>query len=153
MKFSYIALLTIVLLIGCGTKKADPIISVADTDPLMAAAFKEAKDKIDVFDKSIGQVQYCAIKVGLQFPGDIEYCWIGKIRKNGEKYVGNLDNEPVHDVGYKLGDEVVIDKKQIADWIVKEKGKPVQGNFTLKALFPKMDKQEVAEAKKAMGWD
>jgi uncharacterized protein YegJ (DUF2314 family) len=27
------------------------------------------------------------------------------------------------------------------------------GNFTLKVLFPKMTPAEVAEAKKAMGWD
>jgi uncharacterized protein YegJ (DUF2314 family) len=70
----------------------------------------------------------------------------------GDEYAGLLSSEPDHDIGHKFRDPVRVKRAQIVDWIVQGEG-PAQGNYTLKALFPKMKPEEIAEAKKAMGWE
>jgi uncharacterized protein YegJ (DUF2314 family) len=96
------------------------------------------------------------MKIGFEHKDGTEYCWVGRVTKvdgSPDEYRGILDSDPEHDIGHKAKDPVTIKRERICDWIVKEKTGPAQGNFTLKALFPNMTAEEVADAKKAMGWE
>lgn len=150
-------LLVIIALVSCGGSQKDVIVKVSDEDPLMTAAFKQAKDEFPTFEENLGKPGvYCAMKVGFEHKDGTEYCWIGRVTKvdgSADEYRGILDSDPGHDIGHKAGDTVTVKRERISDWIVKEKTGPAQGNFTLKALFPKMSAEEVAAAKKAMRWE
>jgi uncharacterized protein YegJ (DUF2314 family) len=154
-------LLVIIILVSCGGSQngshKDTLVQVSDEDPLMAAAFKQAKAEFTTFEENLGKAGvYCAMKVGFEHKDSTEYCWIGRVTKvegSADEYRGILDSDPEHDIGHKAGDTVTVKRERISDWIVKEKTGPAKGNFTLKALFPNMTPEEVAAAKKAMRWD
>ncbi len=83
---------------------------------------------------------------------DEEFCWVSHVERNGEAYSGTLDNIPESEIGFSQGDRIEVARGRISDWIVKGEG-PVLGNYSLKALLPKMSEAEAAEAKRVMGWE
>ncbi len=145
----------LISLASCGGSHDDVVVNASDDEPLMVAAFKQAKNEIHTLDENIAKDGvYCGIKVGFKYPGGTEYCWISHVAKvagSTDEYQGAFDNDPDHAIGQKAGDTVTVKRERIIDWIVKGDG-PALGNYTLKALFPKMSPKDIDEAKQAMGW-
>ena len=156
MKLLYLLLsVCVFFLVSCGDseKKKDPLVHVSDDDTEMAQAFKLAKENISILDENIGKENVrTSIKVEFPYGEDSEYCWVSEITKDGENYIGRLSNEPVNNIGYKIGDEITTKKDKIVDWIVMSDG-PALGNYTLRALFKNMSKEDIQKAKRVMKWE
>jgi uncharacterized protein YegJ (DUF2314 family) len=131
----------------------DKTVTVSSRDADMEKAIATARQTLPELFKAIkeGVDTYC-VKVPITDSNGTEHFWLSKVRYADGKFTGTIDNDPDIVKCVKFGQEYTIKQSDISDWLYRRKGK-VTGNFTLKVLFPKMKPAEVAEAKKAMGWD
>jgi uncharacterized protein YegJ (DUF2314 family) len=121
-------------------------IDVPVGDPMMVAAYAQARAGLDDFLVKLGQAppgtgDY-SVKVGLKdgpAPGgfsigrageaDNEFFWIVDVRSTASGFSGEIGNEPdlVKNVG--LGQTISFEKSDIVDWLYFENGK-MKGNYT-----------------------
>ncbi len=73
--------------------------------------------------------------------GGWEHMWINPITWDGEKFLGEVNNEPVDTKEVKLGDIVTITPEELSDWMYID-GKTVVGGYTLRVLHYQMSAEE-----------
>ncbi|MCX8525143.1 DUF2314 domain-containing protein [Chryseobacterium formosus] len=73
--------------------------------------------------------------------GGGEHMWIGDIVFDNGKYRGIVQNEPMQPLDVKLGDEVVVNIKNLSDWMYYDKN-IVKGAYTVKVLRKTMTDEE-----------
>lgn len=118
-----------------------PVIAADTEDPRLVAATADARANWPVF-VSVWQErdgdEHFAVKVGLKTSGDdIEYIWltVDGIDASAGVIDGKLGNEPVGDIGYKLGDPVQVPSSEVLDWIIVEPDGAISGGFSIPALL------------------
>ena len=137
-----LAALLVGILLGlaaCGSgsgSDADRVSTVAADDPAVAAARDESQSAWPQFVSSFERkpkLTY-SVKVSLSATdGTRELIWVHVTAIDGDTLRGTLDNDPVSDLGLKFGDEVSVQRRQVEDWAVWDKGKVVLGGFSLAA--------------------
>ena len=122
------------------------IYKVGEDDAEMNKAIEKARQTIDSFDfafKNNSKVfTFFSLKKKFEENGNVEHIWIGNIQKfeNG-KYVGVIDNLPEKIKDVKLGDTVVIEKKDISDWMYL-KNSELHGGYTIRLLRERMTEDD-----------
>jgi len=140
--------------VGCGSATSYSTVFVPDGDPEMARAIAEAVASISKLDAALeADGARCFVKAAFPCPdGDEEICWVRVDEKRDGTYHGTLDVVPENLPGLRAGSPVGVAVKDAVDWMIVVDGAPIEGNFTLRVLLPRMSADEAAQAKRAMGW-
>lgn len=123
----------------------------------MDAAIAEARSKLATFidalkAERLGDMNF-SLKKGFAY-GDQErreFIWISAVRMDGDDFVGKIGNKPVHDIGFKMGDEVRITRDEVSDWMFMRK-KRLRGGFTIAALTWGSERQAQFERQMGIDW-
>ena len=117
----------------------------------MRLAMKEAQSTLEVFLKALKdpppKTSGYSIRKGFTFgdsPENIEFVWIGNVRRVGEDLEGQISNSPVDATHLAKGQVVRVSQDEVADWMYVEDGE-LRGGFTLVALIHGSPKQEQYE--------
>ena len=125
----------------------------------MVNAIKEAQDKFNIFESELIQdsrrvvpaIEECLIKYAFLTPNStetaVEHMFISDPDFDGTLIKGTLASEPEH-ADVESGDEIVINKAYVSDWLYIIDGKTV-GGFTFKYMWGKSSKEEKKMYKKS----
>lgn len=86
-----------------------------------------------------------AIKVGIVHDGHTENLWLTDVRVDDDDLDGEIANDP-QTVPYRLGDRWRGSLDQLCDWTFFSHGR-MQGNFTLRAMLPRMPRAQREQAR------
>ena len=114
------------------------VLQMADDDPRMLAAVKEATDNFNLFRENWEKRtddSYFAVKAGITREGNTEFIWLEVTGLEPEFIHGTLGNEPVNLPGLKMGDQVEVPLSDLNDWsfIIDEESQPM-GLYTVKVI-------------------
>ena len=123
-------------------------------NPEMSAARVQARQSLAAFfghlakpakDESVFEVKF-----NLNPNGEAEFIWAGHLKWRRATLTGKLANKPLTD-GYRIDQRVVIDRDLIVDWGYF-KGRIMQGQFTTRAMLPRLPKTQADGFVAAFGW-
>ncbi len=127
----------------------DGINFVPTGDPDMARAIGKAREDFHFFVQRLRRPQpgdeNFAIKAGVTHEGNVEHLWLTNVRVDGTGFEGEIANDP-QVVPLKLGDRWRGGLDQLSDWTFFSEGL-MQGNFTLRAMLPRMPKAQREQAR------
>lgn len=126
------------------TSHRPPVIGVADNDPEMMRAVREARERWPEFTAAFERREpgdVFSVKAPIGLGEAIEYMWlsVGAL-ENGIVY-GRLDNDPVCAGKLKAGDRVRVSVDDINDWLYVA-GDQQYGGFTVAILMAKQQRKE-----------
>lgn len=158
-----LSVLPSLLVASCGEKEEQVLrregepdfVRVSDRE-LMDAAIAEAKSTVDRFVTALqardSRTSGFAIKKGfITNPGDREFIWINEVELVGDAFEGRINNEPVGDVGVKLGQVVRVERDEVVDWMFLSDGR-LQGGYTIAALVHGTEEQAAYEEDLGITW-
>ena len=134
----------------------DEVVLVKAEDPAMTTAREKARATLDTFLAAyaapVAGSRAYSVKVKVSDGKAVEYFWVKKLRREGDGFAGNIDNEPetVHSV--KNGQEIRFARAEVTDWMYLDNGK-MRGNFTACALLGRETPAEREKFRKAYGLD
>lgn len=148
-----------ILLFGCAQEKQPVIERPGSADYIkdfskdqMELAMKEAQSSLGTFLKVLEDpkpnTSGFSIRKGFTFggsPENIEFVWIGDVRKEGEDFEGVINNAPVDATYLTKGQMVRVSQDEIADWMYVENNE-LRGGYTLVALIYGSPKREQYES-------
>lgn len=114
------------------------VLQVADDDPRMLAAVKEARDTFHLYrehwEKRTDE-NYFSVKAAITREGHTEFIWVDATGLEPNFIHGTLGNEPVNLPGLSLGSQVEIPLSDLNDWAVMiDDDSPPLGLYTVKVL-------------------
>ena len=117
---------------------------VPNDDRDMERAIAHARENFHFFverlrDPRPGDENF-AVKVAITHDGNTEHLWLSDVRVDGDVLEGEIANEPQL-VPMKLGERWRGDRSRLSDWTFFSDGR-MQGNFTLRAMLPRMPKAQ-----------
>ena len=81
----------------------------------------------------------------------MEFIWITEVRRDGDGFVGKVNNEPVNAVGVSLGQATKVARADVADWMFMSHG-ALRGGYTIVALaYGTPEQAEYGESMKIDG--
>lgn len=117
----------------------EPLVQAKADDARLAQAAEEARRRwpefVAAFNKREPNTAY-AVKLAFPVKGKDtnEHMWIKVTAVEGPTISGVLNNDPIGDVGLKLGDPVRTTVDQIEDWLVGRGRDDLTGGFSIKVL-------------------
>lgn len=132
----------------------DEIAIVANDDPTMAAAMRQARATLNDFLVIAAapkpSMENFAVKVAIHDGDDTEYFWIVSFANDNGRFSGTINNKPdmVHTV--RMGQAITFGRDEIVDWMYMDGGK-MKGNYTACALLKSAPKSEAEEFKERFG--
>jgi len=105
-----------------------------DTDVIQAK--EQAQSKMDYFILSLDNQDYaCGIKTFFDDENKKEHMWIIVNNYSNGKFYGILVNDPEVVTNYVKGDEIVVAKENVEDWVIFDKDENIiEGNFLAKII-------------------
>lgn len=123
-------------------------------DPAMARAIKKARETLDAFFEVAAappeNTRAHSVKIALRKGDQTEFVWIAPFRRNGERFIGTLNNTPRLVMPHRKGDELPFTRDEIVDWTYFE-GNRMRGNFTACPLLAKSPPAEQEAFKRNYG--
>ena len=132
----------LLLLLSCTsqTSKDNPEPFDGD-DPVINAAYKAARDSVDIFIDHLKEPQLgnrYLVKIKLESEGHIEHLWCDNVEIVDGVFSGAIANQPFKIKKFKLGDQITAEKEDISDWVVLDsRDQTIDGGFTLKVIEEK----------------
>lgn len=123
------------------------VIQVANDDAAMNAAIQRAQDTLPQFIDALQYPNspdlYFSIKVEYPYGSGnaAEHLWVGNLAYNGGRFTGLMANEPVYIDNVQMGDSVVVDPKDVSDWMIVD-GEQFYGGFSIYVLRATMTDSE-----------
>jgi uncharacterized protein YegJ (DUF2314 family) len=148
-----------ILLSGCTEQKKSTIEREGKADYIkdfskdrMQLAIKEAQSSMGTFLEALDYLKPntsgFSIRKGFTFgdsPKNIEFVWIGDVRRVGEDFEGVINNAPVDATYLTKGQMVRVSQDEVADWMYVENNE-LRGGYTLVALIYGSPKREQYES-------
>lgn len=101
----------------------EPIAWFAGEDPAMIEAIRLSQSTFDEFldaiksrddiEKSLVKYMFAATDAAIEF----EHMFLSDFRFDGDVLVGVLCSEPQHVTGLQVGDDVVVERNRVSDWL------------------------------------
>ena len=143
--------LVLLSLVACSKKNkpVDTVVMIKDDDPAMNAAMQKAKDTVlqefvpALQTPQAGRSGY-AIKYPVKDGDQVEHMWMNGVKYDGQKFTGQINNEPNLVKNVKLGQTLTIAPEEISDWMYIDKGR-LKGGFTIRVMRDKMSAKERAD--------
>jgi len=117
----------------------EPIIEISDSNPKMADAVKEAKERWPEFlsafqQSSSADTDRFIVKAEFREGSKCEYMWLSVTSVSEKSFSGTLMNDPHELLDMHRGANVTLDLKKLNDWIFREESGDHVGGFTLDVL-------------------
>lgn len=80
--------------------------------------------------------------------GQVEHIWLSDMQFVGNRFQGQVDNQPRKIQGLKLGQLVSVNPNEISDWLYIDHGKLV-GGYTVRVQYNELSAKEKQEFDKA----
>ena len=117
----------------------EPIIEISDSNPKMAAAVKEARNRWPEFlsafqESSPGDTDRFIVKAEFREGAKCEYMWLSVTEASRESFSGVLMNDPHELLDVHRGASVTLDLDKLNDWIFQDEDGEHIGGFTLDVL-------------------
>jgi uncharacterized protein YegJ (DUF2314 family) len=131
---------------GCKKKtEGGNVVRLGADDPGLVAAAAEAKRRWPEFVAACNEQRpgrTCAVKYAAPIKGGgDERIWIMVTALGNGTISGTLGNNPVEDIGLKLGDAVTIQTGDVEDWLFSD-GQAMTGGFSVAPLRNAAQKRE-----------
>ena len=131
---------------GCKRKtEGGNVVQLGVNDPGLVAAAAEARRRWPEFVAAFNEGRpgrKCAVKYAAPIKsGGDEQIWIMVTALGSGTISGTLGNDPVEDIGLKLGDAVTIQTGDVKDWLFTD-GQSMTGGFSIATLRNAAGKQE-----------
>lgn len=135
------------------TENGEPIVWYSGENPEMQAAIRAAQDSFSEFEaqiklesrRVIPALQQCLIKYAFLAAPDsrvnVEHMFLSDIRHDGKNIVGILASEPIYVEAIQEGDEIVVDKSRVTDWLYILEDQ-THGGFTFRQMWRGFSKEE-----------
>ncbi len=128
--------------------QSDGTIMVPNNDPEIAAAIAKARSTLPAFWKAVAEPgqgeEGFALKVAIKDGGDTEHFWLIDVEREGDKYVGTINNDPQIVGNVTAGDRYAFAEADISDWMFMRSGKIV-GNETMRPLLKRMPEAQAEQ--------
>jgi uncharacterized protein YegJ (DUF2314 family) len=126
-----------------------------DLDAEMESAFQEARVTLDFFIEEIARPHpnrtYAAVKVRFSSPdGSAQDIWVDNIIYTDESFRGNMGDD-IPALKLSFGEEIVVSKEDIVDWMIVEDGKLI-GGYTIRLSYERMSPEEKERFLKAIDY-
>lgn len=126
--------------------------AVEKSDPAMNAAIAEAKRTLPEFLAKLDSPPPGTGEFVFKYPlGGWEHIWVEQVSRKGDTLTGRLSNVPVQE-GFKHGDTVSVPLRAVSDWAYRDAQGVMQGHRTTRVLLPRLDPEQAAAIREAMGW-
>jgi uncharacterized protein YegJ (DUF2314 family) len=134
------------------SSQRNDIVLIQEQDPAMRRAVETARAELPAFFRSLanpgaGESNF-AVKFDLA--GSSEMIWAGNLRREGGRLTGTLSNVPML-AGFEMGQRVTIPESAIIDWAYL-RGRSFIGHHTTRVLLGRMDADQAAQVRQALGW-
>ena len=120
---------------GCGADEVGPFTQVADDDPEIVAARREARDSIDRFYDALRRPastqRRFAVQKAFDTDGEPEWLWVRQLTLDGDRLNGVVDTEPTRATQFARGTAVTIDRADVDDWMYLD-GTALVGAYTIR---------------------
>jgi uncharacterized protein YegJ (DUF2314 family) len=132
---------------------------MADTDPVMQAAFKKGKATLKKYlplakTNKDPKLMVFAVKVRFDDGKKSEHMWVTPFEAKGMKFSGRLNDIPRAVTNVKHEQQVEFTTKDIADWMYYDQSQhKMYGNYTTCARLTKGRPKDVADVKRIYGLD
>ena len=93
-----------------------------------------------------------AVKIAVHDGGKVEWFWISKFSRDGERFRGAIDNTPRFVGNVRQNEIVSFSRTDIADWMYVQDGR-MKGNFTACALLEKEEAKAREEFMRKFGME
>lgn len=134
-------------------KNNELIVSYEEEEQGMQEAITLAQQSFPEFEAEVAlessrmfsEMEVCLIKYA--FPAregsgtKVEHLFLSDIYHNGVNIIGILASEPMYTDDIVEGDEVVVDRSRVTDWLYGIDGK-TRGGFTLKYMWQCFSEEE-----------
>jgi len=134
---------------------AEGVFYAEDSDAVMNRAMEKARITIAYFEDSLANPkpdQYSfSAKAGLREGETVEHIWLGDVvmEKDGTLY-GTISNHPVNLKNLSMGSKVLVERKDISDWMIIEAGRLI-GGYTLRAYRAGLEMAEREDFDQSLG--
>ncbi len=120
---------------------------VKDNDKAMDGAVDHAQKSLGFFiaalaKKRSGDERF-EIKKGFVDGDVVEHLWIDHLVWDGQKFRGRINNEPADVKNVHLGQSVVVNPRDVSDWMFVKDGK-LMGGYTTRVLYGRLSPQQKA---------
>ena len=121
---------------------------VDENDQAMERASARARRNVGRFIAALqnpkpGQRDFQVNKLFVQ-GNEGEHLWLSDVKFTGNRFVGNLDNQPGKITGLKVGNPESVNPDEISDWSYVDNGQLV-GGYTIRELYSELSPQEQEE--------
>lgn len=136
--------------------KNDDLSFVPKDDPVMARAIQRARSSLDQFLEILKSppdyVRSAAVKVGIAEGKDTEFFWLGSLFQEGERFHGQINNQPRIVDNVRMGQRYSFTRADIVHWTyVDTRTKRMMGNFTACALLTREPPEQAAAFRQQYG--
>lgn len=139
-----------------GAAPADQVVHIASADAEMNAAIKHAQDTLDSFLKIVAAppkgASHFKLKVRFSDDNGIEHMWVRRFTQTGDKFVGELNDDPEVVRNVSNGQTLTFKRADISDWGYAQDGKQ-KGSFTVCVMFKHMPVEEAKRYRQAYGFE
>ena len=94
---------------------------------------------------------YIAIKGRFEEDGSVEHIWLDDVAVLPEGYRGKVGNTPVYITRLAPGQEVIVSRADVSDWMAVDDGKLV-GGYTIRVLRDRLSDAQRAEFDASTGF-
>lgn len=133
------------LLTGCGTGTADPVVMVEEDDAEMLAAQQKARDTVGEFIAALENPKpeqtFFSVKAKFEDGDAVEFMWLVDVEFVDGQFIGTIDNDPQLVSNVKAGDRSSVAPNEINDWMIVENGEMV-GAYTVEVLARRQGESE-----------
>jgi uncharacterized protein YegJ (DUF2314 family) len=129
----------------------DPLINYQREDREMNAAIAQAGRTLPQFLKALrdGSAAGFFVKAPIPHAGGREHIWVRNVREDGDEFVGEIDNNPVHLTNVRKGSPWRIKQSEISDWYFVRDGL-MHGAWTLRVMVKRMSPAEAAAMRRRL---
>jgi uncharacterized protein YegJ (DUF2314 family) len=143
-----LVLLALADVMVAGAQVEPRVIMVPEKDPAMAAAIAQGRATLSRFWQTLEKPQPgekgFALKVALPTgSGGAEHIWTDQIERKEGKIFGTINNVPKDLKDIRFGQRIEVPEPLISDWMYQRSGKIV-GGYTIRALLPRLSRDEAA---------
>jgi len=156
---------TLLAVTGCGDDKKDGVVRRDGEPDYVQALDEQAMDKAiakarttwqefaQALAKPSNSMRGFSIKKGFRVEDDpeAEHIWLTNVSFDGERFKGEVNNEPVDTKEVRIGEVVEVTPEELSDWMYIENG-ILRGGFTIRVLVEQDPPEEQEKFFKQVGF-
>lgn len=133
------------LAFACAPRPTPTTVPAAGGDPELDAAIEQARGSLDTFIETIATAHadrtFVAVKVRFfppsESPQDI---WVDEVTYSNGVFRGNMGDD-IPSLKLELGKKIVVQKKDVIDWMIVQDGKLI-GGYTIRLAVKRMSPED-----------